>query len=673
MTALGLAARWIHLACGLGLLGVFSATLLAGRSDRPTALRWTDRMARLGRGLTTAVVLSGLAVLAHQVMVVAGRPGAALDPSTALRLIGQSQFGTVWLVRYALLLLLAIFLLLVLGARERSSADFAAWRIEAWLLSAATLGAMAWAGHAAAVEPLGAVALASDAIHLVAAGTWLGALLPLASLLRAASSPSGADARPYAVLAIRRFSALALVLMIAIAATGLWNAWVQVGGVPALIGTRYGALLLAKVALLLPVLALALASRRALPALSGDGATVGRPAMARLSRFVGYELGLALGIVAVTAALSISVPGAHDSPRWPLSYRLSYDAVAAIPGVKARLFIGSQLAFLGVLVGIVGWLLRGLRIPLIGGGALSLAAGLWIAIPPLAVDAYPTTYVRSPVPYQAASITRGLGLYASNCAVCHGASGKGDGPGGAGLARPPADLTAPHTGQHTAGDLFWWITHGIPPSGMPPFAASLGPDERWDVINFLRALSAGDQARGLAGPVERERPWLVAPDFSFAVGPAPPRSLRDFRGRWMVLVVLFSLPESAPRMAQLAAAYPEIEFSGTEVVAIPVNGESRIITRLGGRPVILYPVATEGAAEIVPTYALFSRTPGSSQDLLAVSPPRHAEFLIDRQGYIRGRWVSGEGAGWIDPKDLLAQLRLLDREAPSALPDEHVH
>ena len=564
--------------------------------------------------------------------------------------------------------------MIVLRARERSSGDFAAWRVEGWALSAAALGAMAWAGHAAAVEPLGAASLAGDVVHLVAAGTWLGALLPLALLLRAAASESGADARPYAVLAIRRFSALALVLMVTIGATGLWNAWVQVGGVPALIGTRYGWLLLAKIALLVPVLLLAAANRQSLPALSGDGDTVGRPAMARLSRFLRCELGLALAIVLVTAALSVSIPGAHDSPRWPLTYRLSYDAVAAIPGVKARLFIGSQLAFLGILVAIVGWLLRGLRIPLVGGGALALAAGLWIALPPLAVDAYPTTYVRSPVPYQAASITRGLGLYGANCAVCHGSSGKGDGPGGAGLVRRPADLTAPHTGQHTAGDLFWWITHGITAAGMPPFASALVPDDRWDVINFLRALSAGDQARGLAGPVEQERPWLVAPDFSFAVGPTPPRSLRDLRGRWMVLVVLFSMPESAPRIAQLAAAYPEIEFAGAEVLAVPINGESRIITRLGGKPAILFPVATEGAGDIVPAYSLFSRTPGSSQDLSAMRPPRHAEFLIDRQGYIRGRWLAGDkGPGWIDPKALLAHIRILDREAPSALPDEHVH
>ena len=133
-----------------------------------------------------------------------------------------------------------------------------------------------------------------DALHLLAAGAWLGALLPLVLLLLAASREAGADARPFAVLAVRRFSAVALAVMLVLVTTGLGNTWVQVGSVPALVGTRYGWLLLAKVALLVPILWLAaLGRRRLLPALSGEAAAVGRPAMARLARFVGWEGALA--------------------------------------------------------------------------------------------------------------------------------------------------------------------------------------------------------------------------------------------------------------------------------------------------------------------------------------------------------------------------------------------
>ena len=637
MTAFGLAARWTHLVCGLGLVGIFSAALLAGRSDRPTADAWASLTLRLARWLAATVLLSGLATLAYQVVVVSGRADALLEPAIWLRLLLHSRFGTIWLLRHGLLVL--VVALLLLREREESAVDWTAWRIEAWALGAAAAAAMAWAGHAAAAEPLGLVAALADACHLVAAGLWLGALL-----LRAAARESGADARPYAVLAVRRFSTLALAAMLAIVATGLGNAWVEVGSVPALVGTRYGRLLLVKIALLGPILGIAAANRRRLlPALSGDGVTVGRPAMARLSRFIVWELALALLILAVTAMLSLTVPGAHDVPWWPFSYRLAYDAVAGLPGTSARLLIGSQLALLGLLAAL-------------------------IALPPLGVDAYPTTYRRSPLPYQAASIAKGIAFYTARCAVCHGRAGKGDGPGGAGLPKLPADLTAPHTGQHTAGDLFWWITQGIPVSGMPAFGETLSEDERWDLINFLRALAAGEQARALTPLVERNGPRVVAPDFTYAVGPTPPRSLKEFRGRWMALVVLFSLPESRHRIDQLAAAYREIEFSGTEVVAVPMDADPAIIGRLGATPPILFPVVTEGAAEITAAYGLFSRAPRPPA-------PGHAEFLVDRQGYLRARWIPGGGdRGWDDLATLRAQIDVLDKEQRSGpAPDEHVH
>src|SRR5262249_17496460 len=164
---------------------------------------------------------------------------------------------------------------------------------------------------------------------------------------------------------------------------------------------------------------------------------------------------------------------------------------------------------------------------LTGGASLAtVILGLWVAVPPIAVDAYPTTYLRPAIPYDVASIDSGMALFAQHCAICHGQGGVGDGPGGAGLPRPPADLTAPHTGQPTAGDLFRWLTHGIPASGMPPFARLLSVDQRWDLINFLRALAAGQEARALAPVIEPGRPWLAAPDFTFAVGPSPPRALK---------------------------------------------------------------------------------------------------------------------------------------------------
>lgn len=673
MTAVGMAIRWFHLATSLLLIGIFTASLLAGRSDRATAMRWEARLLWWMRRLVLLVLLAGLTSLAYQSADATGRTGAAVAPAVWLRLLLQTQFGTVWLVRHALLLLLAA--LVLLRERERSTADWAAFRVEGWLLGAVAAAAAAWAGHAAAVQSTAPLPALVDALHLLTAGVWLGALIPLAALLRSASVEAGADARPYAVLAIRRFSSVALVAMLLVVATGLGNAWFEIGTVPGLLGTRYGWLLLAKVALLVPVLGLARVNRQMLlPALSGEAATVGRPAMARLGRFLGWEAGLALLILAVTSALSLTPPGLHESPWWPFSFRFSYADAAATPGMKARLLIGSQLALLGLLAAVVGLLLRQRRGLLTGAGAASLAVGLWVALPPLVVDAYPTTYRRPAVPYQVASVDEGAALFRANCARCHGAGGRGDGPEGAGLPKPPADLTSAHVLHHTAGDLFWWLSNGIPGSGMPGFGGALTETQRWDLINFLRALSAGERARALGPLVGPNRPWLTAPDFSIIVGPAPARPLKELRDRWMVLLVFFSLPESRARLAQLARSYESLQFSGTEVVAVPMGGGAHILKRLGGKPPIFFPVLTDGAEEITHTYALFSRTAETAPGGRPAPAAKHVEFLIDRQGYIRARWIPRQGeAGWGELKRLLDEIRILDKEAPSAPPDEHVH
>jgi putative copper resistance protein D len=60
------------------------------------------------------------------------------------------------------------------------------------------------------------------------------------------------------------------------------------------------------------------------------------------------------------------------------------------------------------------------------------------------------------------------------------------------LLQRPADLTAPHTSDHTSGDLFWWITHGLG-LAMPAFGDRLSPAERWDLVNFVRSLTADGQ------------------------------------------------------------------------------------------------------------------------------------------------------------------------------------
>ena len=656
--ALGLAARWLHLASSILLVGAAAMIVIAGRSDRATAQRWERRVLAWAWIWALAALASGLVVLGLQTALFEGRTAAAFEPRALGRVLLETQAGRVWLVRAGFLAVLAAFLSLRVSVEQRI--DWRAARGEAALLAVAALLPLAAAGHAAAVEPDTARAIALDGLHVLAAGIWVGGLLPLARLLRAASAEGGADARPYAVLAARRFSRAALVMIVLLAATGTVLAILHVGSVAGLVGTSYGRLLLGKLALLMVALAFAALNRSILLArLGGDGPTVGRPAMRRLSRFVLIEAVLALAILLVVAALNVTPPARHEPPVWPFTFRLSFVALEGRAAEATRALIGSQIGVIGLVALIAALARRAWRLPL---GAVALAAigaGVGLALPPLAIDAYPTTYLRPSVPYQAGAIVAGAALYQANCAGCHGPHGAGDGPDGQGLPRRPADLRAPHTAQHTAGDLFWWISHGIPGSGMPGFASRLGEEQRWELINYLRALSAGYAARDLGPTIEPDRRWLVAPDFAFAVGPTPPRALKDYRGR-TVLVVLYALPGSHARMSQLAEREGTLALLGVEVIAVPIDADPDAIRRLGPNPRVMFPVVTEGAETIVAAYRLF-----------AVAP--HVELLVDRQGYVRAITRSlGEAA---DFDVLVAQIQRLNEEkiAAEAAPEEHVH
>jgi mono/diheme cytochrome c family protein len=95
----------------------------------------------------------------------------------------------------------------------------------------------------------------------------------------------------------------------------------------------------------------------------------------------------------------------------------------------------------------------------------------------------------NPVPVNANTIALGQKLYVANCLTCHGAQGKGDGPGGAALEKKPADLGGriKSTGE-SDGELFWKISEGRAP--MVTWKAQLSETQRWELVNYLRATFA---------------------------------------------------------------------------------------------------------------------------------------------------------------------------------------
>ena len=96
----------------------------------------------------------------------------------------------------------------------------------------------------------------------------------------------------------------------------------------------------------------------------------------------------------------------------------------------------------------------------------------------------------NPVPADPVSLERGRLLFGRNCALCHGAAGKGDGSLASYFkaeARRPANLTEARLAQQSAGALYLTISQGF--GAMPALAENLDQRERWDVVNYVRGLS----------------------------------------------------------------------------------------------------------------------------------------------------------------------------------------
>ena len=88
----------------------------------------------------------------------------------------------------------------------------------------------------------GAIHIAADILHLVAAAAWIGALVPLAVLLQATSRNGNAASIAVGREAVLRFSTLGVASVCTLMATGIINAWLLVGTVSALVETNYGRL-----------------------------------------------------------------------------------------------------------------------------------------------------------------------------------------------------------------------------------------------------------------------------------------------------------------------------------------------------------------------------------------------------------------------------------------------
>ncbi|MGW5234328.1 copper resistance CopC/CopD family protein [Streptomyces nodosus] len=121
------------------------------------------------------------------------------------------------------------------------------------VVAAGLAATWAMAEHASTGIQTG-LAMPVDILHLLAVAVWLGGLAALLVALYRAPSIEAA--------AVRRFSRIAFGSVLALAATGIYQSWRQLGSWSALTGTTYGQLLLSKVGLIAVVIGIAWGSRR---------------------------------------------------------------------------------------------------------------------------------------------------------------------------------------------------------------------------------------------------------------------------------------------------------------------------------------------------------------------------------------------------------------------------
>lgn len=298
-----IAIRWalyadLGLLFGLLLFALYALT--ADERERLLPLRgWAVALAVLG------MLLSGYGFL-QSAAAMLGVGIGGIDRASAMMLLTETSVGWALLARIAVLAILGILVLMPVSRRM-------AGLVLLTLLAAIAVASLAWSGHGAATEePAGMVHLASDIVHLLAAGAWIGALGAFILIVSRRTQTPETLSAAHRVLA--SFATVGAIIVGLIIITGLVNSYLLVGpgNVLMLAESDYGRLLLIKLGLFAIMLGLAAGNRfRLTPvlgkAVGGDGAAA---AVVRLQRSLWIETATGILILGLVAWLGTLPPPA---------------------------------------------------------------------------------------------------------------------------------------------------------------------------------------------------------------------------------------------------------------------------------------------------------------------------------------------------------------------------
>jgi copper transport protein len=246
------------------------------------------RLVRAGLGLLVAATVAGLWLQAPY-----RSGGGPLDVSAAdLSAVLASGPGTALLVRLGIVATVAALLPPLLRGRAGRPRM-------ALLLVLALAGLATWplAGHAVA-SPVPAASILAAVVHLAAMAAWLGGLVVLVGVLLRRAHP-----RVLAVI-LPVWSRWATIAVVWLVGGGAVQAVIEVGAPRSLIGSDYGRLVAAKVALLVAVLVAAGYARR-----SVRRRTAPADGHGRLGRAVALEVAGIAVVLGLSAVLVQTTPG----------------------------------------------------------------------------------------------------------------------------------------------------------------------------------------------------------------------------------------------------------------------------------------------------------------------------------------------------------------------------
>lgn len=288
LTALLMGCAAVHAGALMLWFGALSLQRILGIASQGVQGQWL-------RVAAAVALASGVLWPSLQTGVVMDDAHAALDPQVVAQVLTQTSFGRTWLARQAFVLIAFVAAMFPSLATGRA----------VYFLVAASLASLALIGHAAGASgALGTLQRLALALHLLAAGAWLGALPELWKL-------AGHLRADELARTLRRFSPYGMALVSIVIATGVLSAWIRIGTMQAFMTSEYGKVLLAKIALVALMGVAALNNRNRLtPALERRDLAAQATGQHALRQSIGAETALGIAVVLVAALL-----GSTEAPR----------------------------------------------------------------------------------------------------------------------------------------------------------------------------------------------------------------------------------------------------------------------------------------------------------------------------------------------------------------------